>query len=287
MTLSLPWYARIGAKLVLVRLPFGYRIWQRLNLFKHGLMEKPEYAYRVFKSHYDRAPFARKGQGFVGLEIGPGDSLFSAICAYAFGSKFTYLIDSGRFAREDIEPYQAMATFLARQGFAPPDLTQASSLADVLSASRAEYGSRGIESLRTIPADSVDFVWSHAVLEHIRLNEFENFMRELVRILRPGGVCSHRVDLTDHLGGALNNLRFAQSTWESEWMANSGFYTNRIRFDGMMNMFSRAGFKTEIIGVDRWQKLPTPRSRLSKEFQNMPENNLCVYAFDVLLRKQG
>ena len=257
--LSLPWYARIGTKLVLVRLPFGYRIWQRLNLFKHGLMEKPEYAYGVFKLHYDRAPFARKGRGFVGLEIGPGDSLFSAICAYAFGAKHTYLVDSGRFAREDVESYRAMATFLARQGLVPPDLARASSLADVLSASSAEYGSRGIESLRSIPSDCVDFVWSHAVLEHIRLDEFDSFMRELARILRPDGVCSHRVDLTDHLGGALNNLRFTQSTWESEWMANSGFYTNRIRFGRMMNMFSQAGFKAEIIGVDRWHRLPTPR----------------------------
>ncbi len=285
--LSLPWYARIGAKLVLARLPFGYRIWQRLNLFKHGLMEKPEYAYGVFKSHYDCAPFARKAKGFVGLEIGPGDSLFSAICAYAFGAEFTYLVDSGRFAREDVQPYREMAAFLVRQGLVAPDLTHASSLADVLSASRAEYGSRSIESLRSIPSGCVDFVWSHAVLEHIRLHEFDSFMRELARILRPDGVCSHRVDLTDHLGGALNNLRFAQTTWESEWMANSGFYTNRIRFGRMMSMFSQAGFKAEVIGVDRWQQLPTPRAKLSKEFQDMPENDLRIFAFDVLLRKPG
>lgn len=283
----MPWYARIVAKLVLARLPFGYRIWQRLNLFKHGLMENPEYAYRVFKSHYDRAPFTRKGKDFVGLEIGPGDSLFSAICAYAYGAKFTYLIDSARFAREDVESYRTMAWFLARQGLAPPDLSRVSSLADVLSASRAEYGSRGIDSLRSISADCVDFIWSHAVLEHIRLDEFESFVRELARILRPDGVCSHRIDLTDHLGGALNNLRFTRTTWESDWMAKSGFYTNRIRYGQMVNIFYRAGFAVEIIGVDRWQQLPTPQARLSDEFRGIPESDLDVFAFDVLLRKQG
>lgn len=250
-------------------------------------MEQPEYAYQVFRSHYGRAPFGRKGQSFVGLEIGPGDSLFSALCAYAVGAQHTYLVDSGHFAREDAGSYRNMAAFLARQGLAPPDLSRAASLTDVLSASRAEYGSRGIESLRTIPDGCVDFIWSHAVLEHIRLGEFENFLRETFRILRPDGVCSHRVDLTDHLGGALNNLRFSQSAWESDWMAGSGFYTNRLRFSQMTELFSRIGYTVEILNIDRWQRLPTPHSRMSQEFREMQEEDLRVFAFDVLLRKSA
>ena len=41
-------------------------------------------------------------------------------------------------------------------------------------------------------------------------------------MIRPGGLCSHVVDLKDHLGGALNNLRFSQRVWESRTMAGSG-----------------------------------------------------------------
>lgn len=110
-------------------------------------------------------------------------------------------------------------------------------------------------------------------------------MRELHRVLRPGGICSHRVDLKDHLGGALNNMRFASRLWESDWMAKSGFYTNRIRFGQMVDIFSRVGFKVEVTGTDCWHRLPTPRSKLSKEYREMPINDLQVSAFDVLLHK--
>jgi len=46
-------------------------------------------------------------------------------------------------------------------------------------------------------------------------------------------MCSHRVDLRDHFGSALNNLRFSDKKWELDWIANSGFYTNRIRLQEM------------------------------------------------------
>ena len=47
----IPWWARIGAKLVLSRLPVRYDLWRRLNVFAHGRMNHPEYALGVFQSH--------------------------------------------------------------------------------------------------------------------------------------------------------------------------------------------------------------------------------------------
>lgn len=96
---------------------------------------------------------------------------------------------------------------------------------------------------------SIDFIWSQAVLEHIRKSEFLDTMLELHRILRPNGVCSHVVDLKDHLGGALNNLRFSEKLWESNFMASSGFYTNRIRYSEMLDIFHQAGFSVEVVNV--------------------------------------
>lgn len=37
-----PWWLRIGAKLVLSRLPTGYGLWRKLNLFAHGAMDQTE-----------------------------------------------------------------------------------------------------------------------------------------------------------------------------------------------------------------------------------------------------
>jgi SAM-dependent methyltransferase len=155
---------------------------------------------------------------------------------------------------------------------------------EILAACRATYGTRGLHSLCTIEDNSVDFIWSHTVLQHIRLSEFLNTMRELRRVLRPDGISSHWIDLKDCLGGALNNLRFSDSVWESPFMAESGFYTNRLRYSEMLGLFKEAGFQADVILVKRWDCLPTLRAKLWGRFRNIPDEDLRIRCFHVILR---
>ena len=83
----------------------------------------------------------------------------------------------------------------------------------------------------------------------------------------------------------MNNLRFPEGLWESEFLARSGFYTNRIQHGEMLAIFREAGFEVEVTGVDRWERLPTPRPSLGRPFRDLPEEELNVLAFDVLLRR--
>jgi SAM-dependent methyltransferase len=283
MTRWVPWYVKIAAKLMLSRLPLGYAFWRKLHLFMHGSMRESEYAHNVFRQHFDRCRFARKHSGFVALEVGPGDSLSSAIVAKAYGAGACYLIDSGAFAIEDMVPYQAIGDYLRSLDLSPPNLNGVSDVKEMLAKCNAVYKTQGMSSIPEISSGSVDFAWSHAVLEHIRRHEFLDFMHELRRVLRPDGICSQRVDLRDHLGGALNNLRFSPRQWESKWMANSGFYTNRIRYREMIDLFGQAGFGVEVLGVNRWHSLPTPRRALDISFRSLPEEDLLISGFDVLL----
>ncbi len=177
-----------------------------------------------------------------------------------------------------------MRRHLQVRGLDPQVVDGAKSVAELLARCASVYSTRGLESLRGIPDASVDFVWSHAVLGHIRSNEFLPIQRELRRILRRDGVCSHRVDLMDHLGGGLNNLRFSQRFWETDWLYRSGLYNNRIRYGRMLKLFEQAGFQTEVVQVDRWTRLPITRSRLAAEFRGLSDHELSVSAFDVLLR---
>jgi SAM-dependent methyltransferase len=280
----IPWPAKIAAKIVLARLSVGAGVWRRLDVFRQGRMERPEYAYRVFRRHFDRADFPRKGDGFVALELGPGHSLFSAMIASALGASSMHLIDAGHFATHDLEPYRAMARFLHGEGLPCPRLDGAASVDEVLARCRAQYGTEGLASLRAIPDHTVDFIMSQAVLEHVRRREFVDVVQHLRRVLRPDGVCSHRVDLKDHLSDALNNLRFSERVWESTFMAGSGFYTNRIRYSEMLQLFRRAAFDVEVVNVDRWARLPTPRGRLSEPFRHLSDEDLRVSGFDVVLR---
>lgn len=280
----IPWRVKVCLKIILSRLPFPYRIWQRLNLFKNGGMEQPQYALGVFTEHFSRANFANKRAGFQALEIGPGDTLFSAMIARAHGATCCWLVDVAKFARRDIAPYRKMAAELRAKGFHVPDLDSSRSLDDVLAASGGRYLTDGMDSWRAIPDASVDFIWSQAVLEHIRRKDFPVMLREMRRVLSPCGVCSHRIDLQDHLNGGLNNLRFSATLWESDFMTRSGFYTNRIRFQEMLQDFSDAGFDVEVLHVNRFPSLPTPRRRMAPEFRNLPETDLLVSGFDVILR---
>jgi SAM-dependent methyltransferase len=280
----IPWWAKLVAKIVLSRLPFDYRRWAALGLFKHGGMADPEYALDVFRAHFDRAEFPAKRHGFTCLELGPGDSLASAPIAYAFGAVCCYLVDSGDYACRDTAPLQGLLELLASRGKDISDLRDAKDWEDVLSRCNARYLVGGMDALSGIPNGAVDFVWSQAVLEHVRKRDFAKTMQELRRILSPGGCCSHTVDLTDHFNGQLNNLRFSAALWESPLFANSGFYTNRIRFGEMMQIFESAGFEVVRISIRTWERLPTARRLLDAGFSMLPDKDLLTYGFDVVLR---
>lgn len=284
LAVHVPWWGRIAAKAILSRLPVDYNFWKRVHLFECGAMQEPSYAHGVFRKHFDAVQSQKTLKEFVGLELGPGDSLLSAMVARAYGASAYYLVDAGAFAQADVKRYRAMAEFLEAKELSTVEVDNGMSVEAILAASGATYGTSGLSSLRAIPDGSVDFVWSHTVLQHIKRDEFLATMRELRRQLRDDGICSHWVDLQDCLGGALNNLRFSESVWESPFMAGSGFYTNRIRYSEMLGLFKEAGFNAEVITLKRWEGLPTARSKLSLAFRNLSNEDLCVRVFHVILR---
>jgi SAM-dependent methyltransferase len=280
--MALPWWAKVGSKLVLARLPFGYTVWQRVGLFRHGAMDDSGYAIDVFEEHVRRAGLEGKLNGRTLLELGPGDSISTAILAAAHGAR-AVLIDAGPFVRADVAPYRALAAALAQRGHAVPDLSRATGVRGILEQCGARYLTRGLASFAEIADASIDFIFSQAVLEHVRRHEFAPTMRECRRVLKRPGLASHRVDLKDHLGGALNNLRFKPATWESDFFASSGFYTNRLRFTEMLALFSEAGFAIRDTAVRRWPEIPTPRHALAPEFRQFSDDELSIHGFDVLL----
>lgn len=278
-----PWWIKLAAKLLLSQFPLSYRSWQKLGLFRHGCMTLPEYALNVFESHVDQAGLRGHLRGIKILEIGPGDSVATAIIAKSYGAK-AILIDAKPFAESDIRPYLALCELLRRHGLEPPMLSSSDSLQDILSLCEGEYLTEGLKGWNKIPPKSVDFVFSQAVLEHILKDEFFLMMQECRRVMKPGSFASHKIDLRDHLGEALNNLRFSEQVWESNLFNSSGFYTNRIRYTDMIKLFKAAGFSVEKTEVVRWDKLPNPKKDLALPFRNMSVDELCIKAFDVCLR---
>ena len=280
--MRIPWWVKIAAKVILSRFPIKYAVWQQLGFFRHGKMDASKYAVDVFHSHCVRASIEKTLPGKTILELGPGDSIATSIIASAHGAR-AILVDSGRFVRSDIEPYSELVNTLRERGLDTPDIVNCENINQILQSCNATYMTDGVQSLRQIDERSVDFIFSHAVLEHIRKKDFSNCMSECRRILKSGGICSHQVDLRDHLDGRHNNLRFSEKVWESNLFAKSGFYTNRILFSQMLDAFEQAGFQARVTDVRHWDGLPTPRNRLSREFKRASDSDLLVSGFHVIL----
>jgi SAM-dependent methyltransferase len=280
------WALKVAAKVVLARLPVNYALWRRLGLFRHGRMDRGDYALKIFRLHVQRAFPAGLPQGASVLELGPGDSIASALIAAGHGAGRVWLVDVGDFASKDVALYRALAQDLLRQGVAVPDLSQCTSVDDVLTACNASYLTEGLASFTQICDGSVDFIWSHSVLEHVRRAELQGMLAAQYRVLRPGGHASHNVDYQDHLDSALNNLRFSERLWESPLLAGAGFYTNRVPAVVMHRMFRQAGFELLQENFGRWPAMPTPRRTMAAEFAGFADQDLLQRTSHALLRRQ-
>ena len=281
-----PWWLRIAAKLVLARLPVPYRWWRRLGVFRHGCLdtdvEQRGKWFMLHSANYrDIAPAPLRAI----VELGPGDSVATALFARGFGAERVWLVDVGRFATDDPAHYRAALARVAALGGAPPVVPEPGGIDAVLAATDAAYLSDGIASLAAIADSSVDLIFSNAVLEHIRRDEFDRLLQESFRILRPGGVGSHLVDLGDHLGGGLNNLRFSHRVWEHPAMAGGGFYTNRLRHAEICRRAAACGFGVTVTELARWPAPPTPRRKLAAEFRGLSDDELAVAVFTVVMQK--
>ena len=282
-----PWWARIPAKIVLSRLPVPFAAWRRLALFQHGAMNSGAYVWFVFGRHLQEFMGPNGLAGLTLLELGPGDGIATGLLASALGAERTYLVDVGGFASRSVADYQGMLAGWRARGLKTEHLERCTSFEELCAAGRTTYLTGGLASLRAIPGASVDVQLSNAVLEHVRLAQFDSTLAELRRVLKPGGFARHAVDLKDHLGGRLEHLRFPERRWESPLFARSGFYTNRIRFEEMQARFRAAGFDASVSSVLRWPALPTPRARLPGPFRALADEELCISAFDVALRAAG
>ena len=281
------WYIKIPMKLVLSRIPFSHGVWYRMGIFKHGKMQDFSYAYNVFSAHLNWAGLLGKeiNTGKIVMELGPGESLFSALLIKAHGFQRAILLDVDDFSLPGLDTYKDFAQWLSRQGLHCPPISGSATIKEMLFSLDAQFLTCGLHSLGSLPDNSVDFIFSQAVLEHVRKKEFVNTIQECWRVLKPGGICTHVVDFKDHVEASLNNLRFSDQLWEADWMASSGFYTNRIRFGEMLQIFEKQGFEITVLDKTEWPIVPVPKKYMQPRFRSMSDSDLKVSSATIRLYK--
>jgi SAM-dependent methyltransferase len=114
-----------------------------------------------------------------------------------------------------------------------------------------------------IPAQSVDLILSHSVLEHV--SDPDALFTELKRLLKPGGAMLHIVDYRDHFFKyPYHFLQFSRWTWNH--LLNPGDLP-RWRLGDHLKMLRQAGFAPTVLeSTQDDEAFGLIRSHLSQDF---------------------
>ncbi len=99
----------------------------------------------------------------------------------------------------------------------------------------------------SLPEGSVDLVHSNNTFEHIPAIVLEDILKEFERVLCPGGVQTHFIDLTDHFAHfdrsitPYHFLQFSDRAWSR--IDNSIQPMNRLRQSDYLRMYDRVGLE--------------------------------------------
>ena len=133
-----------------------------------------------------------------------------------------------------------------------------------------------------LPDNSVDYVYSICVFEHIRADVLPNIVKESYRILNAGGLQYALVDYQDHrtynypdtynpdVTTIYDYLQYNQAEWVQE-DSKYGLHQNRLRTSDYEAMFTAAGFEiveVEKFGFDDADRAAFATVKVAAEFKN-------------------
>ena len=183
------------------------------------------------------------------LEIGSGLSACLAVLFVAMGARRVVNVEIDRFGfMRDEKLYRLLVTRAQEKGIPiswPPAGVRAGGQELIeLDPSRITLHSGCSATAIPEPDSSMDLGLSLAVLEHVRGRDMRPVADELIRLMKPGAVSCHRIDMVDHYTRHTEPFRFLKfSELEYQWMySNRGSSSNRLRIDDFERIFKAAGF---------------------------------------------
>lgn len=147
-------------------------------------------------------------------------------------------------------------------------------------------------ALDKLPDGSVTLVYSRTVLEHIPKPVLRNLLGEWWRLLKPGGVCIHFIDNSDHFEHRDKQLSRLNFLTVSDWVwrfvcFNPQNYQNRLRHSDYLALFCGAGYE-----LLHNEGEPDSRARadlnqlaLNKRFTTYDKNDLAILTTVLVARK--
>lgn len=228
-----------------------------------------EYYYRVWLNHVRLAQhYGMWAEPETVLEIGPGSSLGVGVAALLSGVRRYWAYDANSLRQGCEEPrllpdlvhlYQQQAAFAEAEGWLPSTILPPRFFA----AENANLAPKRLRRIKdslarrsdliayhtnasAIPENSVDFLFSHSVLEHV--DELELFYQKMWRWLKPGGTMTHSIDFTAHGTSTLWNGHWTIPAWL--WRLQRGkrlYFLNREPISRHQVLLAQHGFA--LLGV--------------------------------------
>jgi SAM-dependent methyltransferase len=225
------------------------------------------------------------------VEIGPGHSLGVALSLLLAGAAHVDTVDTVRYAASQPDPRSFTELWRRATEAGLVDATDAAEPEAELAraSSRLEYQVVDGRNRWPFPEQSKDIVYSFSVLEHVR--DLRGLLEESARVLRPGGLSIHTIDLRDHynLGPGENWLEFLEfedRQWER--MTSARFaWCNRMRAPELRALFAEI-FELVEFSAESCD-LPTgfDRRRVASRFQGFELDELSVSSVSVVGRRRA
>ena len=242
------------------------------------------------------------------MEVGTGRRLDMPLAFYLLGAASVDTVDLHAYLKAEIV-LKAVAAIVARRDevtayFAPytaaPDLARrldrlagVSSLPDLLRETRISYHAPTDATRTTFPDASFDIQCSYTVVEHIPYDVLLGILRECRRLLAPGGIACHHIDLSDHFAhddpsiSFVNFLRFEEKEW-SGYNDNQFAYHNRLREPDFERLYKEAGH--DVLEWRTWRdsrgenEIRSGAFPLASRYRGLPAEMLATVGVRVLSR---
>lgn len=193
--------------------------------FKEGHIAYTKKKFQEFKKHLP-SNFSLNQTHF--LELGPGGSFGMGILAIEGGaSKYTG-IDDGQHDFISPEKVALYGKLVPESTSYPSSFFSKKGAIWSYNPDKISFAAITQDSTYPLPADSVDVIYSCAVLEHV--HNLDLCFQEMTRVLKPGGLMYHEVDLRDHIFHQQKLWFLALPHWLFSFLfSQTGAYINRSR----------------------------------------------------------
>lgn len=267
-----------------------------------------EYYYTVWLRHVcTAAHFQRWNAPQTVLEIGPGKALGTGMAALLSGVQKYIAYDATPLLQQKFEEqmwHDLTTLFREKKAFAevdrilpstlfPSELFPSEQLARTLSDERLARIRRSVQQrndliwylndLHSLPDDSVDYLFSHSVLEHVAA--LEPMYRAMWRGLRPGGVMTHSIDFSSHGTSRAWNGHWTIPAFIWQLMEGErSYFLNREPASTHRTWLEQMGFEVAAFHLTPLASA-VQHNNLAARFGHLSESDLTTVSAFVVARK--